>query len=415
MVNWLYKGNKIENIEDFGEHTPFGFVYLISNTIDGRIYIGKKFLQHKKTKKLGKKAMAEQTGPGRKKTKEVSEVKKEAITVFSEPIFTIEEANKLIELPLHCVETEYRNKLGQTIASDDDLQAPTKLHPIFYGCFDWHSAVHGYWSMVSLLKQFPELEKAPEVRAILQKNITKEKVAQELLYFEQEINKSYERTYGWAWLLKLAETLHYWDDPMAKELEANLKPLTDLIVSNYKQFLPKLVYPIRVGEHTNTAFGLTFAYDYAIAVNETELKDLIIQRAKDFYLNDKECPLEWEPSGYDFLSPCFEEINIMRRILNEQEFKEWTTGFLPNLHLKNFHINPGEVSDRTDGKLVHLDGLNFSRAWVLYGLAKQHPEYGYLKNLANEHIAYSYPNLVGDSYEGGHWLGSFAIYALQSK
>jgi len=350
-----------------------------------------------------------------KQTKEISETRKEAIKVFSEPIFTVEEANKLLELPLHCVETEYPNKLGQTIASDEDLQAPTKLHPIFYGCFDWHSAVHGYWSMVSLLKQFPELEKSKEVRAILQKNITKENVAQELFYFEKEINKSYERTYGWAWLLKLAEELHNWDDPMARELESNLKPLTDLIVSNYKEFLPKLVYPIRVGEHTNTAFGLTFAYDYAIATNETELKVLIIKRAKDFYLKDKECPLEWEPSGYDFLSPCFEEINIMRRILTEQEFKKWINEFSPNLHLKNFHINPGKVSDRTDGKLVHLDGLNFSRAWVLYGLAKQYKEYGYLKNLANEHIAYSYPNLVGDSYEGGHWLGSFAIYALQSK
>ena len=203
--------------------------------------------------------------------------------------------------------------------------------------------------------------------------------------------------------------------PLARELEANLKPLTDHIVANYKTFLPKLYYPIRVGEHINTAFGLTFAYDYAVALGDLELKELIVKRAKDFYSNDVNCPITWEPSGYDFLSPCLEELDIMRRVLSEEEFNDWADSFLPQLKDKNYHLEVGIVSDRTDGKLVHLDGLNFSRAWVFYGLANQYPEYNHLKNLANEHIAYSYPNLVGDSYEGGHWLGSFAIYALDSK
>ncbi len=352
------------------------------------------------------------------KTKEESNASEEtsrSIEVFPEPVFTTSEANKLIELPLHCVETEYPNKLGQVIGSDDDLDSPSNLHPIFYGCFDWHSAVHGYWSMATLLQEFPEMDKAEEVKAILKKNITKEYVALELEYFQKKLNKSYERTYGWAWLLKLAETLHNWDDPMARELEVNLKPLTDHIVENYKEFLPKLVYPIRVGEHANTGFGLSFAYDYAIATNELELQELIAQRAKDFYLNDKECPIVWEPSGYDFLSPCLEELDIMRRILSKSELESWIQSFLPQLKESSFHLPVGEVSDRTDGKLVHLDGLNFSRAWVFYGLANQYPAYIHLKNLANEHIAYSYPNLVGDSYEGGHWLGSFAVYALKAK
>ena len=182
--------------------------------------------------------------------------------------------------------------------------------------------------------------------------------------------------------------------------------------NKYIEFLPKLVYPIRVGEHTNTAFGLTFAYDYAETVGHSELKSAIVKRAKDFYNNDANCPLNWEPSGYDFLSPCLEEIDIMRRVLPKKEFTRWLQAFMPKLSENNFQLKPGKVSDRTDGKLVHLDGLNFSRAWVLYGLANNYQEFSHLKNIANEHVAYSYPSLVGDSYEGGHWLGSFAIYAL---
>ncbi|MBL4663566.1 MAG: DUF2891 domain-containing protein [Flavobacteriaceae bacterium] len=332
----------------------------------------------------------------------------------SAPSFTIADANKLIALPLHCVETEYPNKLGQTIGSDEDLKSPTQLHPIFYGCFDWHSAVHGYWSMVTLLKTFPEMDDAAHVREILMANITSEKIELEVLYFEGKYNKSYERTYGWAWLLKLAETLKTWDDPMAQGLYKTLQPLTDVIVTKYLEFLPKLVYPIRVGEHTNTAFGLTFAYDYAVAAEHLELKTLIENRVQDFYLNDSQCPIQWEPSGYDFLSPCLEEIDIMRRVLEPNLFKEWLGRFMPQLANTDFSLDVGEVSDRTDGKLVHLDGLNFSRAWVLYGLANQYPEFEHLKYVANNHIAYSYPNLVGDSYEGGHWLGSFAIYALET-
>jgi hypothetical protein len=342
--------------------------------------------------------------------------KTEAISAqeFLEPSFTLAEANKLIELPLHCIGTAYPYKPGETLESKADLVEPIAVHPIFYGCFDWHSAVHGYWSMVSLLKQFPEMNKTAEVRNLLTENITSENVATEVAFFEKPINKSFERTYGWAWLLKLSEELHNWDDPMAQQLAQNLKPLADIIVLRYKEFLPKLNYPIRVGEHTNTAFGLTFAYDYAETFGDLELKQLIEKRARDFYMKDQNCPITWEPSGYDFLSPCLEEVDIMRRILSSEEFIGWMDSFLPQLADKNYHLKVGEVSDRTDGKLVHLDGLNFSRAWVFYGLAKQFPKYKHLQNLANEHLAYSYPNLVGDSYEGGHWLGSFAIYALNT-
>lgn len=330
------------------------------------------------------------------------------------PELNLEQATRLLALPLHCINVEYPNKLNQTIGGADDLQSPKALHPAFYGCFDWHSSVHGHWSLVSLLKQFPNINGAEAIKQKLLHNISKANIAQEVVYFEGKHNKSYERTYGWAWLLKLAEELHTWNDPVAEELEKNLQPLTDLIVQRYLEFLPKLNYPIRVGEHTNTAFGLTFAWDYANTVGNEQLKKLIKKRARDFYLKDAHCPLSWEPSGYDFLSPCLQEAAIMKRIMSPAEFRLWFADFLPQVKNKNFTLPVGEVSDRKDGKLVHLDGVNFSRAWCLYTIVRNMPEYKHLKNIANEHINYSLPNLVGDSYEGGHWLGSFAIYALNS-
>ncbi len=329
----------------------------------------------------------------------------------------LEQANKLAELPLACLNTEYPNKLGQTLGSEKDLGTPKKLHPAFYGCFDWHSSVHAHWSLVVLLKQFPKLEKADQIKAALEKSLSKENIASEVAYFKSEHNTDYERTYGWAWLLKLSEELQTWDSDLGQELATNLKPLSDLMVANFTEFLPKLNYPIRVGEHTNTAFALSLAYDYAEAVKDASFQELIERRAKEFYLKDDNCPLAWEPSGFDFLSPCLEEIDIMRKVLPKAAFPLWIEDFMPELKNPDFDIAVGKVSDRTDGKLVHIDGLNFSRAWVFYGLANQYPDkYNHLRNIANNHVSYSYPNLVGDSYEGGHWLGSFAIYALnQSK
>jgi hypothetical protein len=337
------------------------------------------------------------------------------IETVETPKLNLEQAKRLIDLPIHCINTEYPNKLGQTIGSDADLQSPKALHPAFYGCFDWHSSVHGHWSLVSLLKQFPTLENADEVKQMLLTNISKENIEKEVEYFYGTYNKSYERTYGWAWLLKLAEELHTWDDETARQLEQNLQPLTDLIAQKYIEFLPKLNYPIRVGEHTNTAFGLTFAWDYANTVGHQELKDRIEKRAKEFYLQDANCPITWEPSGYDFLSPCLQEAAIMKRVLSKEEFTAWFEKFLPTLKDQNYDLEVGEVSDRKDGKLVHLDGVNFSRAWCLFTIVKDLPQYYHLKNVANKHINYSLPNLVGDSYEGGHWLGSFAIYALNTS
>lgn len=331
------------------------------------------------------------------------------------PVLNLEEAKRLAQLPIHCIQTEYPNKLGQVLGSAADLNSPQTLHPAFYGCFDWHSAVHGHWSLVFLLKTFPELPNSESIKQMLLQNISEENIRKEIDYFKGPHNKTYERTYGWAWLLKLSEELHTWDDPTARKLENNLKPLTDLIVQKYKDFLPKLNYPIRVGEHPNTAFGLTFAWDYANTVNDVSLKALIEERARVFYFNDTGCPITWEPGGFDFLSPCLEEASLMKRVLPKNEFMQWLTIFLPQLKNPNFTLETGKVSDRTDGKLVHLDGVNFSRAWCLNSIADGLPELNHLKKIANRHIHYSLPNIVDENYEGGHWLGSFALYALKSK
>ena len=363
---------------------------------------------------------------GEPEVKEVSEMERDTIkeenSLTSDLLgenrveFTREEANRLAELPLNCINTEYPNKLNQTLENKEAIGEPSELHPAFYGCFDWHSSVHAHWSMVSLLKQFPNLEKAETIREKLKESLSEENIQGEVAYFNREQSDSFERTYGWAWLLKLAEEIETWNDPLAKELKQNLDPLTNLIVNKYLEFLPKLNYPIRVGEHANTAFGLSFAYDYAVATENTEFKQLISNRARDFYLKDDNCPITWEPGGFDFLSPCLEEVNIMRRVLPKNAFEMWLEDFLPQLKSGDFEMEVGEVSDRTDGKLVHLDGLNFSRAWVFYGLINQYPDkFSHLQEIADKHVAYSFPNLVGDSYEGGHWLGSFAIYALQES
>jgi len=330
------------------------------------------------------------------------------------PELTFNEANRLVRLPLECLQTEYPNKLNQSLLDSTHLGSPRELHPAFYGCYDWHSSVHGHWSMVSLLKQFPSLNQASTIRNKLVENISKENILKEVTYFNMTGNSSYERTYGWAWILKLAEELHTWNDPLARDLENNLQPLTDFIVAAYVDFLPKLNYPIRVGEHSNTAFGLSMAWDYAVVTEDDTLKNIIATSVERFYKNDDHCPLSWEPSGFDFLSPCLEEASLVRRIYGPAMFKKWLDKFLPQLENPEFNMEPAIVSDRTDGKLIHLDGLNFSRAWCLYGIAETLPQYSHLKQIATKHINYSLPKIVDDNYGGTHWLGSFAIYALNT-
>lgn len=348
----------------------------------------------------------------KQKTTEEEKVNKNSVDTVQH--FTIDIANQLIDLPLTCVEQEYPNKLGQVIGSAKDLKSPKELHPAFYGCFDWHSSVHGHWSMVKLLKEFPNMVRAEEVKNALRTNLTKENIEKEILFFDS-LNPTFERTYGWAWMLKLCQETNTWDDSLGRDLSFNLQPLEMLLREKFMEFLPKLNYPIRVGEHSNTAFAMGFAHDYAKSKGDTVFLNLIESRAKEFYVEDEESPINYEPSGYDFISPSLEEANLMRKVLSREEFKSWFEKFLPTLFFAPAILDVGEVSDRKDGKLVHLDGLNFSRAWCLYGIGNSYEEYSHLIEIADEHLMYSLPHLIGDSYEGGHWLGSFAIYALSKQ
>lgn len=328
----------------------------------------------------------------------------------------LEQANRLASLPFKCLQNEYPNKTGQVLGTASDLGTPKNLHPSFYGCFDWHSSVHGHWSLVKLLKEFPELDHREEIIQKLKQNLSKENIQGEIKYFNREHEYSFSRMYGWTWLLRLQSELDTWDSEIGKELAENLQPLTDVLVKRYQEFLPKLIYPIRVGTHNNSAFGMSFAYDYAIQSKNESLKTAIEEASKRLYLNDKDCPLSWEPDGFDFLSPCLEEVTLMQRILSKKEFLSWVDVFLPLLKDKEFELEVAKVSDRSDGHLVHLDGLNFSRANVFYRLAKEFPEeYGHLKQEADKHMAHSFPSIVDGSYEGEHWLATFALYAMSER
>lgn len=326
----------------------------------------------------------------------------------------INQANYLASLPLKCIDQPFPYKPGIVYAKAEDLDLPLNHHPAFYGCFDWHSAVHAHWSLVYLMKKFPDLKEEELIREKLNKHLTKKNIEKELAYFSLNKNSSsFERTYGWAWLLALAEELFTWDDPDAIKWYNNLKPLTEYISQGYQNYLPKLVYPIRVGEHSNTAFGISFAYDYAQTTQDSSLQKIITERAVDFYMEDKACPIDWEPSGYDFLSPCLQEIDIMRKVLDELTFELWLKDFLPEINTGKLALEPGEILDRTDGKLVHLDGLNFSRAWCLYPLIEHLNSPGHATAIANQHMAHSLPKIVDGDYSGEHWLASFALYAYK--
>jgi len=332
---------------------------------------------------------------------------------------------RIASLPLHCYKVEYPYKLGQVLASDSDLKTPSELHPIFYGCFDWHSSVHGHWLLARALALYPDTELAENITSVFNAQFTSDKVSQELAYFQTKWGKSFERTYGWAWLLKLQEELDESEKKDGTPWATILRPLTSEIVSNWKDFLPKLVYPIRVGEHTNTAFGLSLAIDYTRNLDE-DFENLIKHNSSLYYLTDKECPIGYEPSGYDFLSPCLQEVDIMVKVVEDDlQFNEWIRGFLPQLFDPDYVLEPGQVVDRTDGKLVHLDGVNFSRAWCLYNLARRLLTITALEvdqttatrliEMGDTHIRTSIDNVVGSDYAGSHWLATFLMHALEKR
>lgn len=342
--------------------------------------------------------------------KENKEVVKEDLV--APMLLTMKEAEKIIALPLHCIEQEYPNKLGQVLGQDSDLKTPKQLRPIFYGCFDWHSSVHGYWSIIELMQRFPELNEKHQIRERLNTLITPENVKVELAFFDDPNNRTFERTYGWAWLFQLHGALATWEDDDAQRWATYLEPLAEVLMERYAEYLPKLNYPIRTGTHDNTAYGLSLSLEYARLMKHSAFEKLIIETANRLYAKDSACNLAFEPSGHDFLSPCLEEARLMSKIQDEEAFRTWLSSFLPDLFKSDFQLEVGKVSDRTDGHLVHLDGLNFSRTTCLTDLSKKLPELAHLRQIGKNHFDAAFGNITDDDYMGSHWLGTFALYAL---
>ncbi len=329
---------------------------------------------------------------------------------------TAQGAAHLASLPMKCLQQEYPNKTSHTAAGDSDqLLTPKQLHPAFYGCFDWHSCVHGHWMLVKLLRDFPSLPNAPAIRQAISANINPQNIAQEVRYFDGKLSKTWERTYGWAWLLKLQQELLLWNDQDAIAWRTALQPLCDTVMNLWMRYLPKQTYPNRTGVHPNTAFGLVLALDYARTAHNKIFEDAIVKAARLLYLKDRNAPANWEPDGTDFLSPSLEEADLMRRVLTKQEFLPWFNAYIPEAALQHLTHLP-VVSDRSDYQIVHLDGLCFSRSWCMRGIALQLPSTDKRKKLllqaAIRHLHASLPNIASGSYGGEHWLASFAVYAL---
>jgi hypothetical protein len=337
------------------------------------------------------------------------------------PKLDADAAERFARLALACVDKEYPNKISHVLNSDADVAPPRKLTPAFFGCYDWHSSVHGHWLLVRLARKFPEAPFAKPARAALRKSLTAENLKQEAAYLRDKGRANFERPYGLAWMRQLIAELGELDDSESKEMLANLRPLEEAALDRLKTWLPKLSHPVRIGEHAQTAFALGLMLDYARAVRNESFAKLVSDQARKFYLADRNCPMAYEPSGEDFLSPCLAEADLMRRVLPAAEFANWLKEFMPQIPgASKADWLPVTVSpDPSDPKLAHLDGLNVSRAWMLEGIISALPaddaRRPALVAAAEAHRRAGLAAVTGAHYEAGHWLGSFAVYLVSER
>jgi hypothetical protein len=328
-------------------------------------------------------------------------------------------AARLAELALANIAREYPHKLDHVMATDADALAPRRLHPAFHGSYDWHSCVHMHWLLARLRRRFPDLPSRFAVDALFDRHFAPDAIAAEVAYLARPDSGSFERPYGWAWLLKLAAELH--DAPDSARWSAALQPLADAFVARYLDFLPRAQYPFRYGLHQNSAFALALALDYARVANDHVLHDACAAKACEWYAMDRDAPAAWEPSGVDFLSPTLVEAELMRRILDRRTFAEWLAGLLPRFvdRAPSSLFAPADVIDRADAQLVHLDGLNLSRAWCFAGIAAAlpagDPRIDVARDAAERHLAAGWQGLASGDFVGAHWLASFAVLALEAR
>lgn len=328
--------------------------------------------------------------------------------------------DRFARLALDCIHRPYPNKISHVMASGEDLATPQEMTPAFYGCFDWHSAVHGHWLLARILKTDPDTPLAEPIRTALAKSFTEENMAGELAYYSSEERAGFERPYGIAWYLQLVAELDESDDPELQLWRERLRPLEDKIVERIKGWLPRLAYPVRLGTHNQTAFSFGLMLDYARQVDDEELARMLEDKTIAFHDGDVNCPLAYEPSGEDFLSPCLMEADLMRRVKQPYAFAQWLYTFMPDIPEdgRGDWLKPGIVLDASDGKLVHLDGVNLSRAWALKGIASRLPETdprrASLLAAAKIHRDTGVAAVSEEHYSGSHWLASFATY-LETK
>jgi hypothetical protein len=331
---------------------------------------------------------------------------------------TEEQAAGFVKLALAGIDREFPNKTGHVTTGPDDLKSPRAMHPVFYGHFDWHSSVHGHWMLLRLLKQFPAAPFAGEVRALLGRRLTAVGLAAEAAYFRVKENRSFERMYGWAWALRLALELRTWDDPDGREWAERFQPLETEIRGLAMAYLPKLDWPVRCGFHPETAFPLGQMLDYARGRGDREFETLLLEKARAFYGKDRNYPTAYEPSGNDFFSPGLNAADLMRRVLPADEFGRWLDDYFPDLAAGKAGnlLTPVTVSDPTDGHLIHLAGLNLTRAWTMRGIASVLADGDARKKVlleaAERHAEAGLSLVATGHYEGDHWLGSFAVYLL---
>lgn len=342
------------------------------------------------------------------------------VAAHNTPLFDDKSAARFAKLTLSCVHKEYPNKIAHVLNDDGDVAPPRRLTPAFYGCYDWHSSVHAHWLLARLARRFPDAEFATEARDALQQSLTPDNLKAEVAYLNGAGRASFERPYGLAWLLALGQELREWDDPIAKILSANLNPLEVAAKIRLSDWLPKLTNPIRIGEHNQTAFSFGLMLDAARSSGDKEFEALLTKKIRNFYLKDRNCPLNYEPSGEDFLSPCLAEADVVRRVLSPKEFQPWLTKLLPQIpNTKTVWLKPAVVIDPSDPKLAHLDGLNLSRAWMLEGIASglpaSDPRLPGIQATALAHREKGMAAVTGKHYEGGHWLGSFAVYLATQR
>ncbi|MFN2369631.1 MAG: DUF2891 domain-containing protein, partial [Candidatus Krumholzibacteriia bacterium] len=318
-------------------------------------------------------------------------------------------------LALECARREYPNQIAHVMQSDADVGTPADFAPAFYGCYDWHSAVHGHWQLARFARLFPDHPVAAEARAVLDEHLTAANIATETAYLQGEGRASWERPYGLAWLLQLAAELHEWDDPDARRWARALAPLEEACARRLADWLPKLAYPIRTGEHSQTAFAFGLVLDWARGTGHADMETLVTATGLRLYRHDPAAVLAFEPSGQDFLSPALAEADFMRRVLDPDAFAVWLEGFLPEIPTEGGAgwLPLAVVTDRSDGKLAHLDGLNLSRAWMLEGIAAGLPDgdprLTALLDAAAAHRRDALAALTGAHYAGGHWLGTYAL------